>query len=214
MEEIWKPIPNYEGLYEVSNMGRVKSLGKTVLRKGVYVHYHGKIISQNIVKGYMQVMLSKNSKRVNTKVHRLVAIAFIPNDDPVNKTTVNHKNEDKLDNRVENLEWMSIADNTNYGTRNKRASVKLKTLFRTPEHCANISKAKKGKPVPQQVLNAATLANSKAVTQYDIVGNKIATYTSAAEASRQTGFGKNSIRACCRGVYKQAYGFVWKYVEK
>ena len=211
MEEIWKPIPNYEGLYEVSNMGRVKSLGKTVLRKGVYVHYHGKIISQNIVKGYMQVMLSKNNKQVNAKVHRLVAIAFIPNDDPVNKTTVNHKNEDKLDNRVENLEWMSIADNTNYGTRNKRAGVKLKTLVRTPEHCANISKAKKGKSVPQQVLNAATLANSMPVECYTLDDKFVCRYGSIAEAYRVTGICKTSIRRVCHVGHGIAGGYKWKF---
>ena len=119
LEEQWKPIKDYTGLYEVSNLGRIRSLnymktGEIKILK----------LSKNN-RGYLVISLNKNGKRKNFKVHRLVAIAFLPN--PNNLETVNHINENKLDNRVENLEWMSYEDNINYGTRTKRSA---KTLSR------------------------------------------------------------------------------------
>ena len=110
--EIWKPIKGYEGLYEVSDQGRVKSLN--------YLHTgQERILSQNKTPDdYLQVMLYKNSEQKKLLVHRLVAEAFVPN--PENKPTVNHINEDKHDNRAVNLNWMTRKENCNWGTRNVR----------------------------------------------------------------------------------------------
>ena len=114
MNEIWKPIVGYEGLYEVSNLGNVRSL-----------NYNGtgeiKIMKPGISKnGYLQVLLYINGKRKMYKVHRLVAQAFIPN--PDNKPQINHKSEDKTLNTVDNLEWTTAKENTNWGTCIKRRS--------------------------------------------------------------------------------------------
>lgn len=100
--EMWKPISGYEGLYEVSNFGRVKSLkfGKE------------KILTPGNYKGYLSVQLCKDGKRKMMRVHRLVAEAFIPN--PNKLETVNHKDEDKTNNSANNLEWMSSVDNVAY----------------------------------------------------------------------------------------------------
>ena len=109
MKEIWKDKKDYEGHYQVSNFGRVKSI---------------KFGKERILKltkdkdGYFFVNLYKNNKSKAFKVHRLVAEAFLPNTD--NLPLINHKDEDKSNNIVSNLEWCDVKYNTNYGTRNKR----------------------------------------------------------------------------------------------
>lgn len=114
MEEIWCPIKGYEGQYEVSDQGRVKSL---------------KYDKERILKpgrdsgGYLFVSLCKNGDIKNWLVHRLVAKTFIPN--PNNLPEVNHKDEDKANNFVQNLEWCDEKYNNNYGTRIQRVSDKI-----------------------------------------------------------------------------------------
>ena len=111
--EIFKDIPQYQGRYQISNQGRVWS-----------------VISQRYMKlyqtpkGYLTVCLTaKNGKHKQEKVHRLVAMAFIPN--PDNKPTVNHLNEIKTDNRVENIEWATMAEQNAYGTRMNKIRKKI-----------------------------------------------------------------------------------------
>lgn len=109
MEEIWKDIEGYEDLYQVSNRGKVRSLRRNIiLRQG---------ITSN---GYKSVNLYKNKGYKHFRIHRLVAEAFLPN--PNNLPFVNHKDENKLNNCVENLEWCDGKYNLNYGTRGKRIS--------------------------------------------------------------------------------------------
>lgn len=109
MEEIWKDVNEYEGLYQVSNLGRIKSLeGKKI----VFLKHLSKekilIVKKNRC-GYLYVGLSKDLKRKSYTIHRLIAKAFIQN--PDNKLTVNHINGIKTDNRVENLEWNTSTEN-------------------------------------------------------------------------------------------------------
>ena len=108
--EIWKDIPGYEGLYRVSNLGRVMSLYKN----------KNKILIPQLKKGYYQISIKNNIKRKWCPVHRLVAQAFI--DNPNNYPVINHIDEDKLNNKAENLEWCTTAYNNCYGTRLKRVS--------------------------------------------------------------------------------------------
>ena len=115
--EQWKAIDGYEGIYEVSDLGRIKSLNYKRTRKE-------KILKpRKHTCGYLMVSLYKDGKVEQPKIHRLVAEAFIPN--PNNLDTVNHKDEVKTNNTVTNLEWMSIKDNNNYGTHNKRVGESL-----------------------------------------------------------------------------------------
>ena len=120
IEEIWKDIEGYEGKYQVSNMGRVRS------------HCYGewKILKQNIASNRTaRVHLGGPNNTVN--VHRLVAQAFIPN--PDNLPQINHKDENRSNNCVDNLEWCDNTYNLNYGTRNKRASESIKKAWRNPD---------------------------------------------------------------------------------
>ena len=125
-KEIWKDIEGFEGLYQVSNMGRVKSLERTVWNKGTgyYMTVSERILkANNVGKGYLQVKLFKDGKRKTCYIHRIVATAFL--DNPKNYNEVNHKDEDKTNNCVDNLEWCSHSYNNNYGTKNQRAVKKL-----------------------------------------------------------------------------------------
>jgi len=128
MEEIWKDIKNYEGLYQVSNLGRVKSLERTKIDKmGRQFHVKEKILNPLIIKGYYAVWLynEKLGKKRYT-VHRLVAEAFIPN--PYNLPQVGHKDEnnfktgDGCNNCVDNLEWTTALDNNRATKRRERLS--------------------------------------------------------------------------------------------
>lgn len=121
--EIWKPIKNYEGWYEVSNFGRVRSLDRFVnhSNKGFKSLRKGKIISPGKTKdGYLFVHISKNQKSQNLRINRLVAQTFIPN--PNNYPQVNHRDEDKTNNKFSNLEWCTAKYNDNYGSRNKKVA--------------------------------------------------------------------------------------------
>jgi hypothetical protein len=108
MEEIWKDIPGYEGLYQVSNTGKIKSFSK-------FSPPSGRILKTSVSRGYVWVRLfNKDKKYKNHTIHRLVANAFVPN--PNNYKEVNHKDENKQNNNADNLEWCSRAYNMSYGT--------------------------------------------------------------------------------------------------
>ena len=123
--EIWKPIPDFPG-YEVSSKGRVKSTARTIWMRNKYGSFSysapEKIMRQSVRTNYLGVTLCLNGKHINTLVHRLVAKAFLPN--PYDFAEVNHKDENKLNNCVENLEWCSRKYNKNYGTGAKRSGQK------------------------------------------------------------------------------------------
>lgn len=123
MEEIWKPIAGYKNSYEVSSKGRVRSLARVIYRKNGRKQF----IKEKLItpadngKGYYRVRLAKNGKNTAYAVHRLVASSFIPN--PKEFPEINHKDENKSNNFVENLEWCDRVYNMNYGTGKNRMSL-------------------------------------------------------------------------------------------
>lgn len=173
--EIWKDVVGYEGLYKVSNFGRIKSFP---LRS----NHNGELIMKNqIITGYKVVSLCKNNKMKLVKVHRLVAIAFI--DNPDNKPQVNHIDGNKLNNNVDNLEWVTAQENSIHAFR---------TGLRNN---------------PQGKENGRSLI----VEQIDKDNRLIAEYYGTREAERQTGVYHSSISACCKGKIQSAGGFKWRY---
>ena len=172
--EIWKDIPWANGRYQVSNKGRVKCLNY------ICTPNNEKIINQRLVQGYLYVWMRVDGKDYYKKVHRLVAECFLSN--PFAYPFVNHKDENKTNNCVENLEWCDCKYNSNYGTRNSRIS---KTA----------TNGKQSKPIIATVIESG----------------KEEYYPSIREAGRR-GFCVSNIHGCIMGEkYHTHKGRKWRY---
>ena len=157
MEEEWRDIKGYEGLYQVSNLGRVRSLDRYVqTKKGNKSFHKGKIlIGTDTGHGYMKVSLLYNGRRKSVFVHRLVAEAFIPN--PKNKPEVNHINCIKNDNRVVNLEWVTSSENKIHYNNTENGVIKNKKIANTRFY--NKIKNKEQKILDMYCLEGNTIEN-------------------------------------------------------
>lgn len=183
MQEVWKDVVGYEGLYQVSNYGEIVN-SKT-----------HKTIKSEVCKGYQRVNLYNKGKYRHHLIHRLVATAFIENE--YNHKCINHKDENKINNYFENLEWCNHKYNANYGTRNQRIS---------------ISKiGKKRKPFTESAKTNIGIAHHKQVNQFDVKNNYIETYESVKEAGTKNSIDNSAITKVCKGKKKTAGGFVWQY---
>lgn len=173
--------------YSVDTEGNVWSYPRNGTKKQI-CKLKGKINQH----GYVSVVLHKNNIGKTFLVHRLVALAFIPN--PNNYPQINHKNEIKTDNRVENLEWCTSKYNNNYGTRNKRAS-------------ATIS----GENHPFYGKTSKNSHLSKPVLQYSKDNVFIKEWYCAADVYRELGISNNNISSCCHGKLPHAGNFIWRF---
>ncbi|MGG0891665.1 NUMOD4 domain-containing protein [Cytobacillus horneckiae] len=129
MIEVWKDIPGYEGEYQASNLGRVKSLPRLIKRKGVRGNQlrKGKVLSSCIdTRGYVSVKLYKGNRCKTINVHRLVCLAFIPSEDV--GLHVNHKDGDRTNNNVENLEWCTRRENVLHAIKHNLKTYKTKAV--------------------------------------------------------------------------------------
>lgn len=185
MEEIWKPIPGYEGYYEVSNTGKVKSVTRIIMRSnGRPQTWYGKIkCASSDELGYQRVDLRKEGSHKKELVHRLVAMAFLPN--PDNLPIVNHKDENPSNNNVDNLEWCTQDYNINYGTCRKRMSQNG-----TGKHTKKIWKCDKD--------------THERIELFDSIGE-------AAEKVRGDRAGISAISKCARGINPSAYDYYWEF---
>lgn len=196
MTELWKDVKGYEGLYQVSNMGRVRSLDHEaeVTRDCItfVMRKKGKVLSPTRRQhGYVGVMLYGKGGHATRgfktfSVHRLVAEAFVEN--PNGYDEVNHLDECKTNNRADNLEWCDRKYNTNYGTTQKR-------------------RAEKARNNPTR---------SRQIVQKDLDGEVIKIWPSMGEIRRQTGYAQANICRCCQGSksYSHAYGYKWEYADE
>lgn len=142
MQEIWKDIKGYEGLYQVSNYGNVKSLN--------YKGHKSEHLLSKLPGEYKRVTLYKNKCKKTITIHRLVAQAFIPN--PNNYPQVNHKDENKYNNCVNNLEWCTHKQNMNYGTKQDRES-QIKTKYHVLQYDLQGNLIKKWFNLREIILN-------------------------------------------------------------
>lgn len=189
--EQWLPIEGYED-YEVSNYGRVKSLER--------INSLGRTVKERILKpstnegGYKQVKLCNGGKEKTFKVHRLVAMAFIPNSNSLPQ--VNHMDENPSNNHVDNLEWCTAKYNNNYGTRKEKAS-----------------KAMSGDNNPKPMLGklGKEHPNAKQVIQLTLDNQVVKFWDSAMDVERELSFYHGNISACCKGRLKHAYKYKWAY---
>jgi hypothetical protein len=189
MTEKWKSVTGYEGFYEVSDCGNIRSIKRTVTNiNGIKCNRKGKFLSPGVNKyGYLQVSLSVNNKLSTYTVHSLVAIAFIENS--LNKKTVNHIDGKKFNNNVLNLEW---------ATKSEQAIHSLKNNLRKMPNSWN------GK-------FGSSHGSSKGVLQYDKNGLLIKEYGSIIEASDFIKIHPSGITGVCKGKHKTAGGYIWKY---
>ena len=185
-KEDWRDVPGYQGYYQISNLGRVKSLERSLEYPPSKAYPKGvtKVLKERIMtpckdkKGYLFVQLFKNGNFKCARIHRLVALTFLPN--PENLPQVNHKDENKQNNCLSNLEWCTPKYNVNYG----------------------VGKYKK------------TLNKRIPVIQYTKSWELVREYESATAATKALNVVQGcsrSILLACRGVYKSAFGYYWKF---
>lgn len=197
MEEIWKDIKGYEGFYQVSNLGRVRSLPRPIRRgKGVAMSSE-KILCCTIDKstGYRKSVLWRNNTAHRTYVHRLVAEAFIPNNE--NKPCIDHIDADRTNNIPSNLKWVTYKENNNNPIYTSRNSVS-----RTGEN-NHIRRGIYGEENP----------TSKPVVQLNMDGAFVNRYWGAKAIQDELGYASSYITRVCKGKAPAAYGYKWVYEE-
>ena len=183
--EEWRPVVGYEGLYEVSDWGNVRSVDRYVNSKaGSKAMLHGKMLKQYTDKdGYQRIGLHKDVISKTVGVHRLVAEAFIPN--PNNLPVIDHINGNRQDNRVENLRWFTVK--LNNSTQQAKEKKSLAAFKRTD--------------------------NKVKIRQSSIDGEHIKDYNSSMDIQRELGFERAAIIRCCRGKQHTSYGYKWDYMD-
>lgn len=193
--EIWKPIPDYEDLYYVSNFGRIKSIARkkhivdSLGRESERIFSHTRILKQSVINGrrYLSITLCKDGILRRQFVHRLVLLAFVPN--TFNKPCADHINTDTYDNRLDNLRWVTHSENS----QNELTK-------------AHISKIKSGKNC--YFYGKVFGAKSISCTRPD---GTVKFYSSIMEASRD-GFNYRGIQQCLCGNTKHHHNCKWSYV--
>lgn len=201
MEE-WKTINGYGEKYQVSNLGRIRTLGGKTWKQP-------RIKETTLSNGYVRVVLVGDGKRKNEFVHKLVAEAFL--DNPMNKTQVDHINTITTDNNVNNLRWVSCSENANNPLTRKHKSIS-KSGNNNPMCKENLSNEQYETQLNR--LKSLHQLRKKSVLQLDINSKRvIKSFDSIKSARDETGIDGSSITNVCKGKRISAGGYCWKYVE-
>lgn len=202
MEEVWKAVVGYEGLYQVSNLGRVRSCDKLFWNGKTFAKMKARVLKPFLDGGgYLCISLSnKSHKNKKYKVHRLVAFAFLPNKN--NYPIINHKDENKTNNFVfinndgsvdeskSNLEWCTYSYNIKYGTGMTRMVESIRRR------------------------NGGIWNRQQAVCQFDLNGNFIAKFASATDAAKANNITRKNVTTCCNNQVSYSKGYIWLYEKE
>lgn len=220
--EEWRDIVGYEGLYQISSLGRIKRLVSPKCKKERLL-----AITKDLKHDYCRVMLSKENKARRFLIHRLLAEHFIPN--PENKPCIDHINGIRDDNRLENLRWCTHLENNSFPLAKRNNSIAHKELAQDeqwrkknieavkramarPEVRKRISESRKKNWLDPQYLAIQKERHfKKAVLQFSFDMELLNEFVSVNEASRNTGINNSSIIRCCKGRQKMAGNYIWRY---
>ena len=190
MQEVWKDIKGYEGLYQVSNHGNVKSKDRFKRNNGGLVLLKSKIMKQKPnSRGYMRVMLTNEKEKRCFFVHRLVALHFVENQNPKINTVVNHIDCNHLNNHSDNLEWTTQKGNVQHALAKGR-------MVRTKEWILHLKQSK---------------ANLRTPVIGENIKSKEKVYFDTLNDCKREGFQPSCVCNCCKGIRNTHKGYVWKY---
>lgn len=209
MVEVWKDIKGYEGLYQISNFGNIRSLNYK-RRKEIHL-----LKPDKTKNGYLQINLYNKTNKKRHYIHRLVAEAFIPN--PNNLPQVNHKDENKENNYVNNLEWCTHEYNTNYGNRNKNHSEKMKKYKGENHHLWGKHLSEETRKKMSNSLKGKNVGIDNHASKSVICLTTKRIFYTITEASKYYDCCRSSISLCCRGKLKscgkyQGQKLVWRFL--
>jgi hypothetical protein len=204
-DEVWKDIPNYEGYYQVSNYGRIKSLKREVQTERNYLLQIPKemILKARCDSGYSRYEFCKDGVHKKTSAHRMEALAFIQNTE--DKPFIDHIDGNKMNNCLYNLRWCTASENMRNEITVQKLSEASKGRIMSEETKRKISEQKVGKKMCGENPNA------KRVLQFDKNGNLLKEWSCAAEAARELGFNFRNISACCNGKKHTHRGYIWRF---
>lgn len=193
-QEVWKDVVGYEGLYKISNNGRLLRCERLASNNHL-LPYKIKVLKRKKNGYFGATIVNLKGECKNVLIHRLVAEAFIPN--PENKPCVDHIDGVKWNNNVENLRWCTHKENINFPLSIKK-------------RCAS---EKIAQNKPQVIMKKIQSSHKKMVLQYNLSGELIREFNSLHEIKRILGFDIYNISACCNNRRKNAFGFIWKFKE-
>ena len=206
MKEIWKNIPSFEGYYQISNLGRIKALARTTFDKnGKAYNRKEHIVKPSLTRTYYKVHYFS--------VHRLVALAFIPTDDT--SKHIDHIDTNPLNNKVDNLRWVTVSENCNNNLTRKHISLSKNGHSVSDTTKAKISSILKGRKLSESTKAKMSLNRNRTIIYaFDLKGNFLHKFNSVKEAGMFAGRKYTSVISCCKGRTKTCGNYIFSYNDR